>query len=69
MPNPLDKPATTAILLDLLKEAAAAHGVYEKAELGGQYDNDWPQWYAAHMADALTARGYALAALPSHQPG
>lgn len=68
MANPLDKPATTAIFLDLLKQAAAAHGVYEKSELGGKYDNDWPQWYAAHMTDALATLGYDLVARSAHQP-
>jgi hypothetical protein len=67
MPDTLDKNATTAILLDLLKQAAAAHGVYETNELGGKYDNDWPQWYAAHMTDALAALGYDLVARPAHQ--
>ncbi|WP_423067260.1 hypothetical protein [Devosia sp. CN2-171] len=62
-----DKQATTAIFLDLLKQAAAAHGVYEKNELGGKYDNDWPQWYAAHMTDALATLGYDLVARPAHQ--
>ena len=31
-----------------LRDAAAAHGEHEK-ELG-HYDEDWPAWYAAHMA-------------------
>lgn len=62
-----DKNATTAIFLDLLKQAAAAHGVYETNELGGKYDNDWPQWYAAHMTDTLAALGYDLVARPAHK--
>ncbi|GAA1531005.1 glyoxalase [Dactylosporangium maewongense] len=33
-----------------LRDAATAHGVYEK-ELG-HHDDDWPSWYAAHMARA-----------------
>jgi hypothetical protein len=53
-------PDTTAILLDLLQRAAAAHHVYEKRELGGVYDKDWPQWYAAHMTRALAEAGYKL---------
>ncbi|MEV4138445.1 VOC family protein [Dactylosporangium sp. NPDC049742] len=31
-----------------LRDAATAHGEYEK-ELG-HHDDDWPTWYAAHMA-------------------
>jgi hypothetical protein len=53
-------PDTTAILLDLLKRAAAAHGIHEKTDLGGVYDNDWPQWYAAHMTKALADAGYRI---------
>ena len=48
----------TRVLLDALKNAAAAHGIHEK-ELGGS-DPDWPQWYAAHMTRALSAAGYHL---------
>ncbi|MEV6302453.1 VOC family protein [Actinoplanes sp. NPDC051861] len=33
-----------------LRDAAAAHGVYEKEQLGGKFDENWPAWYAAHMA-------------------
>ena len=54
------RPETEAIILDLLKRAAEAHGVYEKAELGGKYDTDWPRWYAAHMTRALTEAGYRI---------
>jgi hypothetical protein len=38
------EPNATEILLDLLKRAAAAHGLHEK-ELG-KPDPDWPPWYA-----------------------
>jgi hypothetical protein len=31
--------------------AAIAHGRYEKDELG-HHDDEWPGWYAAHMARA-----------------
>jgi hypothetical protein len=47
-------------ILGLLTEAAAAHGAYEAEELDGVYDEGWPQWYAAHMAVALAARGYRI---------
>jgi hypothetical protein len=51
-------PNTTAIILDLLKRAAAAHGIHEKAL--GHPDPDWPQWYAAHMTLTLRNAGYRL---------
>ena len=61
LPGRIDAPAdTTALLVDLLKQAAAAHGIHEKADLGGVYDQNWPEWYAAHMAQALAAKGLAL---------
>jgi catechol 2,3-dioxygenase-like lactoylglutathione lyase family enzyme len=56
----LDSAATTALLLEQLEATAAAHGLHEKNELGGAYDKEWPQWYAAHMAAALAARGFRL---------
>jgi NAD(P)-dependent dehydrogenase (short-subunit alcohol dehydrogenase family) len=52
------EPTTTEILLDLLKRAAAAHGVHEK-ELG-KPDPDWPQWYAEHMTRTLREAGYRI---------
>ncbi|MBO3664894.1 hypothetical protein [Microbacterium stercoris] len=48
-----DGPQTEAVLKTLLIDAATAHGRYEAEELGGVYDDDWPSWYAAHMAQAL----------------
>jgi hypothetical protein len=33
----------------LLDRAKAAHGEYERAELNGVYDKDWPRWYAEFM--------------------
>ena len=51
---------TRDVILDLLTQAAAAHGVYEAEQLGGVYDEQWPEWYAAHMTDALAASGYRL---------
>lgn len=53
---------TDEVILDLLKTAAAAHGAFEAEELGGVYDEEWPEWYAAHMTSALAARGYRLVA-------
>ncbi len=49
---------TTEILLDLLKRAAAAHGVHEKQL--GKPDPDWPQWYAEYMSRALGEAGYRI---------
>lgn len=51
---------TTALLLDLLTRAAAAHGVHEEQDLGGVYDETWPQWYAEHMTRSLADSGYRL---------
>ena len=53
-------PRASEILLDLLRQAAAAHGIHEQEDLGGVYDEAWPEWYAAHMARALAERGYRL---------
>lgn len=54
------KPETETIIVDLLRRAAEAHGIYEKAELGGKYDTNWPVWYATHMAKALAEAGYRI---------
>ena len=54
--------STNEVILDVLKGAAAAHGVFEAEELGGVYDDEWPEWYAAHMTNALAALGYRLVA-------
>jgi hypothetical protein len=51
---------TQEIILDLLQKAAAAHGEYEADVLGGEYDEQWPQWYSAHMARALAEDGYRI---------
>ena len=45
----------TEVLLDLLKRAAAAHGLHEKAL--GKPDPNWPQWYAEYMSRALGEAG------------
>jgi hypothetical protein len=52
-----------AILLELLKNAAAAHGIHEKDDLGGVFDEQWPEWYAAHMTRALADKGLTIAPL------
>lgn len=38
-------------LVSALKRAAAAHGEHEKRT--GQLDENWPEWYAAHMVAEL----------------
>jgi hypothetical protein len=53
-------PQPSEILLDLLEQAAAAHGIHEQEDLGGVYDEAWPEWYAEHMARALAEQGYRL---------
>ena len=35
----------------LLVETEAAHAVYEKSELSGVYDEQWPAWYAHYAVD------------------
>ena len=50
-PAPLGEPTLTAVLLQALKDAAKAHGVY---------DDNWPQWYAEHMTRTLGEAGYRL---------
>jgi hypothetical protein len=50
----------TAVILDHLNQAATAHGVHEATELAGVYDEQWPEWYAAHMTRTLTEAGYRL---------
>lgn len=49
-----------AFLEQLLVETAAAHGRYEEEVLGGVHHDEWPEWYAAYMAKALTDRGMQL---------
>jgi hypothetical protein len=59
--NTPNHPRAREILLDLLRQTAAAHGIHEQEKLGGVYDEAWPEWYAAHMTRALAERGYRLA--------
>jgi hypothetical protein len=35
----------------LLAQAGAAHGAYEERDLGGVYDQNWPDWYAAYLVE------------------
>lgn len=43
-----------AALEHLFNETEAAHGRYERSELGGVYDEDWADWYAHRLIE----RGY-----------
>jgi catechol 2,3-dioxygenase-like lactoylglutathione lyase family enzyme len=52
LPGRID-PATTSFasvsdLASALRRAGAAHGEHEK-RTGGQYDENWPDWYAEYM--------------------
>lgn len=57
---------TNEVILGLLTEAAAAHGVYEAEVLDGVFDEGWPEWYAAHMTRALADRRYRLVGASDH---
>jgi predicted enzyme related to lactoylglutathione lyase len=41
--------ASAADLAQAMRRAAMAHGEHEK-RMGGEYDANWPDWYAAYMA-------------------
>jgi hypothetical protein len=45
------QPVDEAEVAALLGRAGAAHGAYEERELGGVYDQQWPQWYAAYLLE------------------
>jgi catechol 2,3-dioxygenase-like lactoylglutathione lyase family enzyme len=40
--------ASTADLTNAMRRASVAHGEHEKRQ-GGEYDVNWPDWYAAYM--------------------
>jgi catechol 2,3-dioxygenase-like lactoylglutathione lyase family enzyme len=46
---------STNDLASALRRAAAAHGEHEK-RTGGQYDENWPDWYAAYMVAELAGK-------------
>ncbi|WP_436535295.1 VOC family protein [Actinoplanes sp. HUAS TT8] len=48
---------SAAELEQALRDAAIAHGKHEAEELDGKYDENWPGWYAAHMAEAAGLEG------------
>ena len=41
----------SATIEALLVQTATAHGVFEKTELGGVYDQAWPRWYATYAVE------------------
>jgi hypothetical protein len=43
-------------LTRLLREAEAAHGRYEREELGGERHEDWAPWYAEFIVTTLRER-------------
>ena len=34
-----------------LSQAEAAHAAYERGELGGVFDEEWPSWYADYLVE------------------
>jgi hypothetical protein len=48
------------VVLRLLKDTAVAHGEFEKTELGGVYDEQWPEWYATYFVDRLHGEGLRI---------
>jgi hypothetical protein len=56
--GPISGADAIPIILDALNRAATAHGVHE--EQLGYRDEEWPQWYAEHMAATLAEDGYQL---------
>ncbi len=44
-----------------LRDASAAHGVHEERELRGVRDEQWPRWYAEHMAKQLSREWFSQA--------
>lgn len=39
------------MVAELLREAEQHHAVYEATELKGEYDRDWPHWYATYAIE------------------
>ncbi|MET3521837.1 VOC family protein [Mesorhizobium abyssinicae] len=59
LPGRVDTDATSfasvADLAGALRRASIAHGEHEK-RTGGQYDQNWPDWYAEYMASEQAGR-------------
>ena len=47
--------ASTADLANAMRRASVAHGEHEKRE-GGEYDVNWPDWYAAYIVAEQAGR-------------
>src|SRR4051794_41096346 len=51
-------------IASLLRQTAEAHDKYEQSALGGQYDAEWPNWYARYLVEHglpdLLGRGASL---------
>jgi hypothetical protein len=43
--------ATQDTVAALLRQAEEAHGEYEAGELGGVFDERWPEWYATFLVN------------------
>ncbi|HEY4268629.1 MAG TPA: hypothetical protein VGM94_10605 [Galbitalea sp.] len=56
----LSQVETLSVILDVLNQAATAHGIHEATDLGGVRDEQWPEWYAQHMVANLANGGYKL---------
>lgn len=55
LPGRVDTAMFTSVsdLAEALKRASAAHGEHEKRH-GGEFDENWPAWYAAYMVAERT---------------
>ena len=51
---------TTELVLEALKSAAEAHGKFEAEVLHGEYDVEWPEWYASHITGWLREHDLVL---------
>ena len=45
---------STVDLANAMRRASVAHGEHEKRVLGGEFDENWPDWYAAYMVAEQT---------------
>lgn len=53
----------SAAVATLLREAEAAHAIYERDALNGVYDDAWPRWYATYAIE------HGLGELSGHDVG
>jgi hypothetical protein len=42
---------TQRAIASLLSQTGSAHGAYEQSALGGAYDDNWADWYAAYLVE------------------